>query len=167
MVSDTGGVDSECLRRLYQGGEEARAVLDHFASRERNWVTTTVDRIHANILNEGKELSRGDVIRVFQELERCGCGSFIVGRKGKLSRFEWQVQMVSVGQAAAGEIVPVEKVTPEEEGQEGTGSFVKHTYRLRPDVSVALELPIDFTTQEASRMARFIETLPFQGSTGK
>ena len=42
-------------------------------------------------------------------------------------------------------------------------SLFKHTFRLRPDQSVTVELPADLTSQEAARMARFIETLPFQG----
>ena len=164
MVSESEKVDFNCLRELYNENENAQAVLDHFASRERNWGTTSVDRILTNLRNEGEDLSRGDLISVFRELEECGCGSFVAGRKGWPSRFEWRVQMVAVGQAAAGETEHVEEVSEDEAGEEDTGSLIKHTYRLRPDVTIAIELPTDFTLQEAKRMSRFIETLPFDMS---
>lgn len=162
MVLESGKVDFNCLRKLYSENDHAQAVLDHFASRERNWGTTTVDRIHTNLRSEGEDLSRGDLISVFRELENCGCGNFVAGRKGYSSRFEWIVEMVGVGLAAAGEIEHVDEVSEEEAGEEEPGSLIKHTYRLRPDVTIAVELPTDFTPQEADRMARFIETLPFE-----
>ena len=166
MAVNSNKVYIEMLRKLYSEDSSARAVLDHFASRERNWGTTTVDRIHRNLLNEGQNISRREVIGVFRELENWGCGSFMIGRKGWKSRFEWNVQMVGVGQAAAGETEQVEKVSPEEAGEENEGnSLFKHTFRLRYDQSVTVELPVDLTAQEAVRMARFIETLPFQGDT--
>ena len=113
-----------------------------------------------------ENVSRGDVIWVFRKLDSFGCGSFKVGRKGHQSRFEWDVKMVEVGQAAAGETEQVEEVSPEEAGEENGGnSLFKHTFRLRPDQSVTVELPADLTSQEAARMARFIETLPFQDDT--
>ena len=162
MVSESEKVDFNCLRELYNENDNAQAVLDHFASRERNLGTTSVDRILTNLRNEGKDLSRRDLISVFRELEKCGCGSFVAGRKGRASRFEWRVQMVAVGQAAAGETEHVDEVSEEEAGDEDTENLIKHTYRLRPDVTIAVELPTDFTPQEATRMARFIETLPFE-----
>ena len=166
MALDSNKIDIENLKKLYHADNSARAVLDHFASRERNWGTTTIDRIHSNLVNEGQKVYRGDVIQVFRKLEDCGCGSFTVGRKGWKSRFEWDVQMVGVGRAAAGETVQVEEVSQEEKGEENEGnSLFKHTFRLRSDQSVTVELPVDLTAQEAARMARFIETLPFQGDT--
>lgn len=161
MDSRSEKVDFNCLRRLYREDDAAKAVLDHFASRERNWGTTSVDRMLTNIAADGKELARGDVIAVFRELEKCGCGAFVAGRKGWPSRFEWQVQMVSVGRAAAGETDQVEEVSEEDAGEEEAENLIKHPFRLRPDLTISLELPIDFTPKEATRVARFIETLPF------
>jgi hypothetical protein len=162
MVSESEKVDFDCLREFYNENVIAQALLDHFASRERNWGSTSVDRILTNLKNEEKDISRGDLIAVFRKLEECGCGSFVAGRKGYPSRFEWRVQMVAVGQAAAGEIEHVEEVSEEDVGEEDTESLIKHTYRLRPDVTIAVELPTDLTRQEATRVARFIETLPFE-----
>ena len=114
---------------------------------------------------EGGKISRWDVINVFRELQKCGCGNFLVGRRGGASRFEWDVEMVGVGQAAARETEQVEEVSLEEAEEDGDNNLFKHTFRLRIDQSVTVELPKDLTSQEAARMARFIETLPFQGNT--
>lgn len=160
MTNETDGVDFAALRALYGSSEAASGMFDHFASRERNWGSTTVDRIQDNVRAGGLDVSRGDVIAVFKELEKCGCGTFKVGRKGWASRFEWEVQMVGVGKAAAGEIEEVEKVLEEDSGKEEEG-LLKHTFRLRPEVPISLELPKDLTANEGERLAAFIRTLPF------
>ncbi len=162
MVIETAKVDIERLRELYSNDGTARSILDHFAARERNWMTSTVDRILENVLNSGGELSRGDVIRAFKALEECGCGSFKVGRKGWPSRFEWTAPMVSVGQAASGETERIEEATEEELEEEEPAGLLKHTYRLRADLTVILELPRDLRPTEAKRLAEFIGTLPFE-----
>ena len=157
---DTTKVDVKKLRSLYKDSPAARSVLDHFASRERNWSSTTVDRIQANL--DDADISRADIIGVFKELEACGCGSFKSGRKGWLSRFEWDVQMVSVGQAAAGEAVQVEKVSEEEKAaDEAATSTLKHVFRLRQDMPGSFDLPVNLTAAEANRLADFLKTLPF------
>ena len=166
MVSGGFKVDLVKLRNLYDENSSARAVLDHFARRERNRRTTPVDRIQSTVSAEGGKISRWDVIKVFRELQKCGCGNFLVGRRGGASRFEWDVEMVGVGQAAARETEQVEEVSLEEaEEEDGDNNLFKHIFRLRIDQSVTVELPKDLTSQEAARMARFIETLPFQGNT--
>lgn len=152
-------VNSKRLQQLYRENKSARHVLDHFARRERNWSSTTVDRILANVLADGAQVSRADIIFVFKELETCGCGVFRTGRKGFLSRFEWTVGMVSVGQAAAGETDRVEAIGEEETGEE-EGSMFQHAFRLRRDFTAKFELPADLTPAEAIRLAEFIKTLP-------
>ena len=166
MVSVGSKFDLGKLRNLYDGNSSASAVLDHFARRERNRRTTAVDRIQSKVSAEGVKISRWDVINVFRGLQECGCGSFLVGRRGWPSRFKWDVKMVEVGQAAARETEQVEEVSLEESEEENEDdNLFKHTFRLRIDQSVTVELPKDLTSQEAVRMARFIETLPFQGNT--
>lgn len=149
------------LLQLYKGSPAARSVLDHLASRERNWRTTTVDRIHANVIQDNPSVSRADLISVFRELESCGCGTFKTGRKGHASRLEWHVQMVSVGRAAAGETDRVEQMTEEDTAEEESMEMLKHQYRLRRDITIIFELPTDLTTSEAVRISDFIRTLPF------
>ena len=154
-------IDVVRLRTLYSANPAARAILDHFASRERNWQTTTVDRIQNNVTAAGGDVSRGDVINFFKELEECRCGIFKTGRKGWPSRFEWTAQMVSVGQAAAGETEQVEEVRQEDIESEDSETL-RHVFFLRPDMPVTFELPRNLSPIEASRLADFIKTLPFE-----
>jgi hypothetical protein len=39
--------------------------------------------------------------------------------------------------------------------------LIEHTFVLRPDIVVSLELPSDLRTGEAVRLAAFIQALPF------
>jgi hypothetical protein len=154
-------IDEVALQRLYRENRAARAILDHFASRERNWSVTTVDRLLANVTNEGPQISRGDVIDVLKKLEEARCGEFRVGRRGWSSRFVWSVGMVAVGQSAAGEPVEIELVAPEDQGEEAELQLLGHKFQLRPDLAVSIDLPRNLTATEASRLADFIRTLPF------
>jgi hypothetical protein len=158
-------VDSKELQKLYSGGEAARAVLDHFANRERNQRTSLVRRIRRNVTNDGHSTSRGETIWVLKQLEALHCGDFKAGRKGHESRFEWQVSSKSVGQVAAGEAAEVEEeVPPTDEAAEETDDLLEHRFQLRPDVTVTINLPSDFSTYEAKRLSAFIDSLPFSTS---
>jgi hypothetical protein len=157
-------VDQKRLIDLYAEDVAACALLDHFANRERNQNTSTVRRVTANLAEDESPLSRGDIIRVFKELESIGCGIFKAGRKGYESRFEWRVSSKSVGQVAAGETSEIDAEVPPagENADELADQLVDHSYRLRPSLQITLALPPDLTTSEAERLARFILTLPFE-----
>ncbi len=168
---DTGNaVDSNRLRLLYDNDDAARALLEHFANRKNDSRLTTVENLQRVGTRTGIELSRQQVISVLQSLESAGCGDFIVGRRGKSSRFIWKVSTAAVGDLARGAQVhrselsrPTESVFSGEEGD-----IVVHQYHLRPGLKpVRLELPIDLTVTEAARLAMFITTLPLdQESSG-
>ena len=155
------GVNKKELRKLYQEGGAGRALLDHLAARERDWRSTTVDRLLLNVAREGADVSRAQLVDAMRHLERVGCGEFKVGRRGHASRFEWSVSMVSVGQYAAKEREDIAGL-PDDAAAEGE-SLKKHVYNLRHDLSVEFELPPDLSPAEAARLARFIETLPIVG----
>lgn len=155
-------VNAEGLQQLYRTNEHARTVLDHFASRQRNWSTTTVDRLLTILQAEGSAVSRGDLIAVLRSLDELGCGSFVAGRRGHASRFEWRVRMVTVGRAAAGEPTDVEDIADDEKSEEEPESLLlEHKFRLRADHVVAIDLPADLTQAEAARLGDFLRSLPF------
>ncbi len=161
-MSPAPRVDIRRLRKLYGSDPAARIILDHLASRDRSWRTTSVDQLLSTLRAVEEDVSRGEAIGVFKELEECGCGQFKAGRKGWPSRFEWTVQMVGVGQAAAGETEQIEEVTEADLAEEESRASLRHTYRLRPDVAISLDLPKDLTPGEAERLAQYIRTLPFE-----
>lgn len=153
-------IDIKGLRDFYQQDRAARPILDHFASRERNWTNSTVDRLQTNLAGA---VSRGEVIAVFRRLEELGCGSFKAGRKGWSSRFEWAFGMVDVGRAAAGEGAEPETLSADEKSteEEESAGVVDHRFQLRRELAIVISLPEDLTKNEASRLADFVRTLPF------
>ncbi len=126
---------------------------------------------------EGHPCNVSQVTAVFRSLEDLGCGKYITGRRGKKSRFRWWLPMISIGQVATGEEVQVEEdeaglsdmvgVSEEEEASEAEAgdledaAWITHTFFLREDVEIQLELPSDLTRFEAKRLSTFIDSLPF------
>ena len=72
--------------------------------------------------------------------------------------------MISVGRAATGEQEVVEQLAEEMAQADGEHEWITPSFQLRPDLTLELDLPADLTTQEATRIGRFVETLPFGDS---
>ena len=130
-------------------------------------------------------VGRGALVYWFKQLAAVGCGRFIVGRKGRRSRFEWWFDPGSVssaalkrrkdlaplpaGQNSAGDTCEAiaEESAEEDDGRIGEApsevddSNIEHTFMLRPDFPVRILLPESLTKVEAERLSGFIRTLPF------
>jgi len=161
-------VDISHLRKVYGNNNCAKAILDVAASRKNNSYSTNVDRLMWVISQGGTSFSRRDVITALRELEKANCGEFIIGRRGQPSRFRWSVEMIAAGRAARGDQKDVESLA-EGDARKGTdeeievsAGMVRHSYKLRPDFSLELDLPEDLSAREAARLAEFIKTLPFE-----
>lgn len=163
------GIDVSGLRNLYSDNACAKAILDYVASRKKNSGKTDVGRLEIVLRQEGGKFSRREVIAALKQLEELHCGFFIIGRRGQPSRFEWAVDMTVLGKVAQGEQIEVgvlgvpngEIEEIEESEPEIQTETLRHVYMVRPDFSVALNLPKDLTTKESLRLAEFIKTLPF------
>lgn len=158
-------INTAALRSLYAESRSAKGAFDHFAQRQNNSSKTTIDRLQAALRANGQDVSRRDLIDLFKALEEAHCGTFVVGRRGRPSRFEWDVGLTDVGRSAAGEQVKVEAITQAETADldddgDDIAALVEHRYRLRADLELALPLPLDLTPSEAGRIADFIRTLP-------
>jgi len=165
---DASSLNIKALKALYSANPVAKSVLDEFASRQRNQQKTKLDQLLLRLSNAGKAAPRAEVIDVLRKLDEYGCGSFIAGRKGHPTRFEWQYDLVSVGKAAAGGTQGVDEIQPVDDDEDGDGEVtstpegaIEHKYQLRPDWQVEITLPADLTTREAARLSEFIKTLPF------
>jgi len=158
----SNGIKLEDIRRLYQEKGSYKAIFDRFAAREKGASVTKVDTL---LLYAPKN----DIIALFRRLEAYGCGTFIAGRKGHRSRFQWTARPRDVGRAArdqtVGVVAQIHDDEPDEEDlAEGEPSVDEdvfiHPFQLRANRTVQFVLPKDLTTAEAERLATFIRSLP-------
>lgn len=156
----------ERLRRLYGTQRAARTLLDYAAKQSSTGIGTkmTVDSLHGILdCEENGAVSRRALIGTLRALAQAGCGRFFAGRHGQPSRFVWAVPLATVGAAvvrdASASSSPKTTRTPATRGSDA-GLF-SHPFRLRPDLIVSMNLPNDLTVQEADRLARFVQALPF------
>lgn len=167
---DDKRIDAKVLKRLYAASPVAKAVLDDFASRTYNSGSTKVERLEIRLRRAGHDHPRRDLVVVLKQLADAGCGSFVTGRRGQSSRLEWDVQMISVAKAAKGEGAAVERLVPadqtmQEEDDDVPAGLVRHSFRLRQDLVLNLELPPNLTAREAARLGEFVKTLPMDGAS--
>jgi hypothetical protein len=166
MAGNGERVNVSRLRKLYSTSTAGRAALEYFAQRQKNSRVTTVDRLQGALEQGGHDVARSDIVEFFRGLDEAGCGSFVVGRKGKLSRFEWDVGLTEVGRSAKGESVepePIGSVEADDEAEEetdGGDGLREHRFWLRADLEIRMHLPRDLASAEASRLSEFIRTLP-------
>lgn len=158
-------VNIDGLRDFYKDNSIARSFLDHAAQRERDRAETSVERALTILRAGGVEVSRGEVVNLYQEFEKFGLGKFIVGRRGKPSRFAWSVSIVSVGKAAAGESQTIPTAHDGIDASTEVNETLIHAFHLRPDIKISIELPTDLTCHEANRLAAYIKTLPMDEDT--
>jgi hypothetical protein len=163
-------VDIRLLRSIYAENEDFRDIFDYFADRQRNSKETRPESLIAAIKRDtSRRIERRRIIEFFRLLERARCGKYIEGRLGHPSRFSWDVGLVSVGQAARGDVRIVEGNAHDDMDEAAEPSTIRpasrtHRYHLRPDLEMSIELPADLTILEASRLADFVKTLPFSES---
>ena len=91
----------EKLRELYRSSDIAKSFFDSVGSRQNDAHVTTVDRICD--LSTG---NRTDVIEFCKTLDKLQVGRFLIGRKGRKSRIEWNYSLLKVGDLARGERLP-------------------------------------------------------------
>lgn len=67
----------DMLRNLYRDSPVAQAFLDLAARRERDRSETKVDSIWRLLVGEGQGFDRREIIALFRQLEKVGCGQFV------------------------------------------------------------------------------------------
>lgn len=162
------------LKALYASDPAAKAILDEFASRQRNQQATKLEQLRYRLNNAGVGVAKSDVIRILRKLDELGCGDFRTGRKGHPTRFLWKYDLVSVGKAAAGGTQAIEEIQPSPDQDNGDDDSpvrpappgaIRHTFQLRPGWQIDLTLPADLSAREAGRLSEFVKTLPFDSQT--
>lgn len=161
--SELAEINTKGLKKLYEDDATAQTILDYFATRQRGNVETSVDRLELNLKQRGTPVSRREIIGVLKELQQLNCGEFRHGRKGYPSRFAWDsVSLIDVGRYCTGETDSIAPLSEEEKDDEHNVEFITHSYVLRADLDVTLELPSNLNRREAERLGEFIKTLAFE-----
>ena len=143
-----------------------------FGRRERNASVTELDKfLQTNELALLRDTrGRSLAIEFFRRLEKLGFGQFRVGRRKKPTRFIWGTALTEVAAAAIGQ-TPREAIAeqPHDNGgpRAGVPKLVAHSYVLRENLTLRLELPVDLTASEAKRLGTFIQTLPLDEGKGE
>ena len=153
-------MDANAFRRTYSDSKAAKAICDHMESRERNQNETKLHRI---LMHLEPEFTKPEVIAGFRALEAADCGKYVEGRHQYKSRFVWSVNSKHLAKVAGGadESEAVEEEIDMYEA-DSESELIEHVYWLRPNLSVAIELPTDLTQREASRLSQFIDSLSFE-----
>lgn len=95
------GIDIAALQAAYREDASVRLIIDHFASRQRNQNVTPVESLEHLLDRAATPLGRHAIIEAFRRLDVLGIGSFITGRRGHPTRFEWREKSLSVRELAA------------------------------------------------------------------
>lgn len=149
----------EELRSLYHRDEAAVAFFDWFSSRGKGSRETKA-RVAAD--RTGREYS--EIVELFRSFERLKLGRFLVGRRGAETRFDWDYDAKSLARIATGESDEPEGVAADAPEDDEGEEMLEHSFNLRPDLTVALKLPENFTPREAERLSGWIKSLPFDES---
>ena len=153
----------ELLKQHYARYAAVRAICDHTAERAKNQNETALHRIMHYLEYEGEDYKRSDLIAAFRLLEEAECGRYVEGRHGWKSRFVWAVKSKLVSGAAEGTQSKAELVAPDSPEDDALEEeMIEHTYILRPDLSISIDLPVDLSRNEAERLAQFIGSLSFE-----
>jgi hypothetical protein len=107
MNNQIGSELRTAIRSFYEEDEGAKAFFDWAGARTNDAAETSVDRI-----SQVTELSYSDARELAKGLCEIGCGAFVVGRKGWKSRIRWEFSLRTLGKAARGENIEIEKVDP-------------------------------------------------------
>lgn len=155
------GVDSP-VEEVLRTHPQAKIVLGQIGKAARG-SESSVDVIEDWFEGTQVQVERREIVDVFKALDAANAGRFIVGRRTKPSRFRWGMDWPGVAMHA------------EDDADSDSGGWdhandpdggevrlVEHRYRLRPNYEVLIELPTNLSQVEASRLADFVRTLPFE-----
>ncbi|MEK6704614.1 MAG: hypothetical protein AABZ06_02390 [Bdellovibrionota bacterium] len=149
----------KALRELHDASPSASAIFRVFAAGKYAPKQSTVDVLMKNLVHD--KTSRGDIVKLFQELHKLELGVFVLGRREKASRIEWYAAVYEVGRAAIGEIDEIKKYPPEDLDEDVDEKMLSLTIPVRPDLTVTIELPVTLTEDDAERICDFIKRVPF------
>jgi hypothetical protein len=160
---------TEGLQKEYRSNEIARALFSSLIDRRRNTLVTK-----AEDAAEMTGAKYADVVALFRQLEKIGAGNFRSGRRGQKTRIEWVFDVRELAAAARGDAVQIQSMhaaapdtqetSPSARAHEDAiaGPMKTHRYRIRSDLEIQVELPINLTSAEANRLGFMIQNAAFE-----
>jgi hypothetical protein len=147
MVNNLGQeIDELDLQKRYKTDPKFRTLMDFFATQEEDYRVITVDELAEKMSSTGIHAHRHEIIQLLRALEGGNRGWVWLGRRNNKTRFEFAASSKAIAKAA----------------RQTSKAPVVHKFRLRPDLEVSFELPIDLSHKDVNRIAEFLKTLPFE-----
>ena len=118
-----------------------------------------------SFLRQQSDVDYYDLVKVLKFLDEQSFGDFVVGRKGKESRITWRYNPQDIGKVgiSKGAILGnlSKKLADFDGGEISLFETIKHSFHLRADYKLEIDLPTDFNQRDLSRLVRWLETIPF------
>jgi len=149
----------EIILRMNEKSPSAAKIFDHLAFEDTEHKTNS-----APYLSNTTGVDYYKIINILKHLDSHGIGEFVVGRKGKDSRITWAYSPRSIGKVAIGKSSVFEgipKNITDYDGGGGNPNSTAHSFQLRKDYTLKLELPSDFDRADQIRLTNWLATLPF------
>jgi hypothetical protein len=146
MINNLGQeIDERQLQTLYKTDPGFRTLIDFFAVQDEDYHVITVDELQEKMASAGINANRHQIIQMLRTLEGGHRGFVWLGRRDSKTRFEFTASSKAIAKAA----------------RQTSKAPVVHKFRLRPDLEVSFELPIDLSQKEVHRISEFLKSLPF------
>jgi len=159
---DKDNIRSRVLKIL-STNPSSRELFDCLAKRKQNRREIPLDRFAAELREsvEGVDESRSRQVAVeyFRALDAAELGRFVVGRRGKKTRFLCHVDISDLTEAARN-CKSSETVSGlDSDSTTNEVALVRREFPLRENLTLQMDLPTDLTPQEADRLSMFLKSL--------
>ena len=159
-------MEIESLKTLYKSRHESRQFLRWLRDCEKSFSTLGV-----SYAEEQTGIDYYELVSIFKEMDMNDIGDFIVGRKGHDSRIVWKYDTKIIGEVAAGDgitffqhlaEVPYDAIEAvSSPSPKNKISKLKHSFNLRKNFIVELELPDDFDLDDLTRLKNWLDLLVY------
>ena len=148
------------LRKTRLTNESARKLFDYLTFSEKHFKSNSVRFLEAETNCEYYE-----IVKLLKGFDSMGFGNFIVGRKGNDSRITWDFHPQSIGSVAnrkSSTLYGVPSSLDSYDGGMEDEGLNEHSFLLRPELTIEIVLPHDFSKSDADRLSRWLQTIPFE-----
>jgi hypothetical protein len=166
--------DNNSLTEFLRKNKTRRAIfaemlaLQEASGRDQIELDALAERLDSTRVSAGAvSCSRKELIDFLRALdEDLEAGSFTIGRRGCKTRFSWRVSSASLKGSVLEDNGPASQVTTPPVSGAPAVRALRHSFILRPDFVVTVELPADVTDHEARRLSQMILSLPMDQGGG-